>query len=25
LVARTAARYHYSGNWVSSTGGTLTR
>jgi len=25
LVARTAAGYHYSGNWASSTGGTYTR
>ena len=25
LVARFIAGYHYSGNWVSSTGGTLTR
>ena len=25
LVTRTAAGYHYSGNWESSTGGTYTR
>jgi hypothetical protein len=25
LVTRTAAGYHYSGNWASSTDGTFTR
>jgi len=25
LVTRSAAGYHYGGNWVSSTGGTFTR
>jgi hypothetical protein len=25
LVTRTAAGYDYGGNWISSTGGTLTR